>query len=372
MTPVGRYRALDGWRGVCALLVATYHYPRSFSVLDWPIFSAGWVFVDFFFVLSGFVITHRYLEAGVSLDIRSFVAARLRRLYPTHAITACAMIGVTLFVSALRFATSREVRFDGFGDTLPDFLAMLASHALLLQGFLPFAHVGLDVPSWSISVEFWTNLLFAAAAVLGLVNLAVLALVAAASTALLALSDPLRYIDGDAVMNMTRAIQGFALGAIAYRLLRRAPRLRGLGAPALTLAEAACLGLLILATALGARLAFVWTLPLMFAIAVFVFAMGGGALSRVLLTRPFQRAGADSYSIYLVHMIWVSLFYVAQTILARLPLPIALSNAAPAAPAFYLLYLALVWFSAALLQDFVAKRFAAAPRRRLDAAESPA
>jgi peptidoglycan/LPS O-acetylase OafA/YrhL len=55
-----RYEALDSWRGVCALLVALYHFPTIFYFSETTLIRSGWRFVDFFFVLSGVVITHGY------------------------------------------------------------------------------------------------------------------------------------------------------------------------------------------------------------------------------------------------------------------------------------------------------------------------
>src|SRR5258708_14456580 len=55
-----RFRALDSWRGICALLVAAHHLEARGFIYWQPLVRNAWLFVDFFFVLSGFVIAHAY------------------------------------------------------------------------------------------------------------------------------------------------------------------------------------------------------------------------------------------------------------------------------------------------------------------------
>jgi peptidoglycan/LPS O-acetylase OafA/YrhL len=65
-----RFVALDSWRGLCALLVAVYNARSSSS----SFLTHASLFVDFFFVLSGFVITHAYMtKLETRLDMYSFV-----------------------------------------------------------------------------------------------------------------------------------------------------------------------------------------------------------------------------------------------------------------------------------------------------------
>jgi peptidoglycan/LPS O-acetylase OafA/YrhL len=48
-----RFAALDGWRGVCAVLVALHHFSANGTIAALPLIRNAWLFVDFFFVLSG-------------------------------------------------------------------------------------------------------------------------------------------------------------------------------------------------------------------------------------------------------------------------------------------------------------------------------
>jgi peptidoglycan/LPS O-acetylase OafA/YrhL len=63
-----RFVALDSWRGFCALLVALYHVPVTAFVFLNPLVRGSFLFVDFFFVLSGFVISFTY--EGASATVR--------------------------------------------------------------------------------------------------------------------------------------------------------------------------------------------------------------------------------------------------------------------------------------------------------------
>ena len=347
-----RYRALDGWRGLCAITVAVYHYPRVLDFLHWPIFSAGWIFVDFFFVLSGFVITHRYLVAGHGVDLALFIRARLVRLYPVHVVALFLTLAATLLVAAVRYATTSVVRVDGAGDSLAAFAWIVAKHAAMMQGFESFGSVGLNVPSWSISVEFWTNIAFALLARAGGLNRLSLVFIVLAATVLLATQPPSNYLDGSFVSNSVRSVQGFALGALAYLSLERGLRLAKAGRLAMSIAELACLGMVVVAAAVARQLTLVWLLPFVFSLCVLAFAHERGVISDVLTSSFCQRAGELSYAIYLVHFAWVGLFYAAGTAAVKLP---ELGSAAEKlagsalAPAGLALYLLAVWISASIL-----------------------
>ena len=55
-----RFRALDSWRGIAACLVALYHLDAYSHLFDVPFLRNSYLMVDFFFVLSGFVIAANY------------------------------------------------------------------------------------------------------------------------------------------------------------------------------------------------------------------------------------------------------------------------------------------------------------------------
>ncbi len=57
---------LDAMRGVCAVLVSLFHTTWMSNIRILPVVSNGWLFVDFFFILSGFVIANAYISMGAT------------------------------------------------------------------------------------------------------------------------------------------------------------------------------------------------------------------------------------------------------------------------------------------------------------------
>src|SRR5512141_2294033 len=79
------FQALDGWRGLCACLVALFHFHGYSPVYSWDVIRNSYLFVDFFFVLSGFVIAWNYSSRlGSAVEVKQFLVLRVGRLYPLH------------------------------------------------------------------------------------------------------------------------------------------------------------------------------------------------------------------------------------------------------------------------------------------------
>jgi peptidoglycan/LPS O-acetylase OafA/YrhL len=143
--------ALDGFRGIAAFAVALRHAPFA-----WPggspsgVLFESYLAVDFFFVLSGFVLAHAYedrIRAGMSA--RQFLVARLRRLYP-------------LYLFSLFFSAS-----SAFYDLTHAKIAVatLLSNTAFALAFLPTpfsAHAlfPMNLLAWSLFSELLANLLF--------------------------------------------------------------------------------------------------------------------------------------------------------------------------------------------------------------------
>ncbi len=106
-----RFLALDAMRGVAALIVVFFHSPGLFGRF---LFTRGYLAVDFFFMLSGFVLTFAFqskLDAG--LKTVTFVKQRLVRLYPLY------FLGLTLgLLDAVFQRTSGQ--FSGWN--MPSFM----------------------------------------------------------------------------------------------------------------------------------------------------------------------------------------------------------------------------------------------------------
>ncbi|MGN1359501.1 MAG: acyltransferase family protein, partial [Kiritimatiellia bacterium] len=93
-----RFEVLDGLRGIAALLVVAFHLLESYSGGDHTrqILNHGYLAVDFFFVLSGFVIGYAYDDRwGQGLTLREFFKRRLVRLHPM--VVFGTLLGAALF-----------------------------------------------------------------------------------------------------------------------------------------------------------------------------------------------------------------------------------------------------------------------------------
>ena len=188
------YELLDGLRGVAALLVIWYHVFEGFatSPVDQGL-NHGYLAVDFFFILSGFVVGYAYDDRWkTSLTLKNFFKRRLIRLHP--------MVVMGALLGTITFALQGAEQWDG--TPVPWSMLMLA---LLLHLFLIPAMPGagpevrgngemypLNGPSWSLFFEYIGNILYALLirrfSLKGLVWLVALAAMGLASFAIFNLS----------------------------------------------------------------------------------------------------------------------------------------------------------------------------------------
>jgi len=138
-SPPNRYLILDGFRGVAAFSVASLH------IYFWQfrIFNGITFFVDFFFVLSGFVLGPSLLA---SRKISNFIISRLIRLYPAI-LVSFTIIGITYILPFLRVTSSAQKLV----------LWQYICAFLLLQVFIPNIY-WINHPLWSLSAELLVNI----------------------------------------------------------------------------------------------------------------------------------------------------------------------------------------------------------------------
>ena len=164
------FELLDGLRGVAAILVLFYHIFEGFSFAELTngagdgvirTLNHGHIAVDFFFILSGFVISYAYDDRWNSMNTRQFFKRRLIRLHP--------MLIMGAIIGTIAFAVVGFERWDG--TTAPTGWVMTA---LLLTMFMipavpgvPYEVRGngemfpLNGPGWSLFFEYIGNILYA-------------------------------------------------------------------------------------------------------------------------------------------------------------------------------------------------------------------
>jgi peptidoglycan/LPS O-acetylase OafA/YrhL len=290
----GRFVALDSFRGIAALMVAAFHMHGGGPLLQSAVIRNGWLAVDFFFVLSGFVIAESYgTRLSQGFPISRFMVLRLGRIYPLHLAVLAALVAqeAAQWYLAIPGASIRPAFSSG--HTLGELPATL----FLVQGLQEPPSSGWSLQSWSISVELWLYVLAALAwRVLGS-RAWIAALGAAALSAYLLQRNDFFTPLSSAFL---RGVLGFGFGMGCSAIWRSPPRPR-LG-PAATLAEGAAVAVAVFLLAIDdAGHVFQGLIDLAFAALILVFAAERGWFSRQLHRRAFVLLGTISYSLYMIH-----------------------------------------------------------------------
>jgi peptidoglycan/LPS O-acetylase OafA/YrhL len=280
------FDALDGLRGLAAIAVALFHWLLSFQ---------GYLAVDFFLVLSGFILAHRYLYAGERPTGGAFVLARLARLYPMH------LYGLLTYTLVYFLLVKDIPRYpDGTIFTLLQQLTLTHNIGLNAQGQT------WNAPGWSISVEFWLNLAFFCYIGQRTHSLHLVLMSAASLVVIGNLTGHLdtTYQNYFQVLNsgLLRGWASFVLGVLAYRAYRVLSGVR-IAAWLLMAAQLFSLGLVLflLFGRQGALRILDLFAPFVFAALVLLFAFEGSLLARLL--GKLKWLGTISYSVYLNHLI---------------------------------------------------------------------
>jgi peptidoglycan/LPS O-acetylase OafA/YrhL len=309
MEPVQRFTTLDSFRGVCALLVVFFHLHVVDTFVQLPFFRRDEVLLNFFFVLSGFVLAHSY-GMKPNLSFKSFFISRFFRIYPLHLV----MLAVFLLFETLRWLAYKKgfylnnVPFTGLFDPRE-----ILPNLFLVQAWTPFTEpMSFNYPSWTISIEFHLYMLFGMLCMFSLRNRFLLF----ACVSLLAF---VLIFSGNEPL-VERAMQGlscFFAGNVTY-VIYRLIRDRFIPRPWLmTVLECA----MMYATWWIVMNDFEHRLPigsLTFCALVLLFAFEGGLVSAFLKTGVFVLLGKLSYSIYMTHaallFCFSALFIVAQKV----------------------------------------------------------
>ncbi len=311
--------SLTPLRGIAALWVVIFHFCWYFPAVHPERYTGvvykGYLAVDMFFVLSGFVITHVYKE-GFARRVtgrryRDFLKARVARIYPLH-ITV-----LLLFVATASAERAASYALRGSFEPIPLLgersLGGFLANLVMLQG-LWARELSWNDPAWSISLEFLAYFLFpllfpvlwraGPAAKAGFGGLLVVAL------GWLAYRTGGYFNQWNGTYAILRCLPEFLAGMLLYSVYQS-----GIFASVLA-SDAALAAIALLLAALlhlaAPDLAIIPLFPLLILAAV----RNTGRLSPLLNSAPLTWLGEISYSLYLLH--WFVLF-VATEIARRLP-----------------------------------------------------
>ncbi|WP_420148722.1 acyltransferase family protein [Spirosoma sp.] len=154
------YNILDGLRGVAALTVVCFHLFEAFATshIDQKI-NHGYLAVDFFFILSGFVVGYAYDDRWETMSIKDFLKRRFIRLHP--------MVVMGAIIGAVVFYFQGCAAWDVSKVSVPALLVATVINAFLIPATPGFEIRGvgemypLNGPSWSLFYEYIGNILYA-------------------------------------------------------------------------------------------------------------------------------------------------------------------------------------------------------------------
>ena len=315
-----RLHELDSLRALAAIGVVGWHYTSHFGAaplpsLMAPFYHHGELLVDFFFVLSGFVLARAYWNDQRSATFANNVRDRIARMYPLHFAMLCV-------VAVMQWILVNRLRSPPFVYKFNDAYDFVLNLLMLNRTWLERGH-SFNGPSWSISTEFIVNVLFLAA-IAAPRNIARAGLFALSAVLLVVILKGGLIDDATApgpTNDIFRTVLGFCCGLALHhvhsRWLSRISLGRGL---ADGLAIAAALGFLFYSEQSElAGLLHLGVVAIGFP-ALIIGAIHGTVVRSVLLLPPLVYLGTISYSIYLVHFpLQLAVRLASVALLIRMP-----------------------------------------------------
>ena len=300
-----KFRSLEAFRGIAAILVILYH--SMFSTAAFSYFRLNsYLFVDFFFILSGFIISYAYMQklGHKEVSAKTFFLKRFFRLYPMHLFMLSIWV---IYIVAKHWAFTQHIGgkdpFDS--HTLTSFV----EHLFLVQTFGTGNIMTWNVPSWSVSVEFFAyGLFFLYVTLFRMLSPLYKGFIA---FLLIIFFQGLLYFYPEQIHNFTFLINGlsaFLMGVILFFLYQKTVSFT-FPVWLSTFIEIALLFSIFYTLNQPLTLSFgVFGIQLLFAITIYFFAIQEkGMISKLLHHKALQYLGLLSYSIYLIHAIVVEI-----------------------------------------------------------------
>jgi peptidoglycan/LPS O-acetylase OafA/YrhL len=159
MTQSSRYEVLDGMRGVAAILVMLFHYNIQYG---YRIFYNVFTAVDFFFILSGFVILHSYgAKMNHHMSSREFIIRRIARLFPMSALGV--LLGLPTLLTMAYLGQTNYANFEIVAVAIGNmfFIPAMNSKWFILDGTQISGQIfPTNGPMWSIFFELVISFTF--------------------------------------------------------------------------------------------------------------------------------------------------------------------------------------------------------------------
>ncbi len=321
----GEIRALAGARAIPPLILVLYHFGEGHHYwnLKWfdLIVGHGYLWVEFFFALSGFILTYvygpRWLSFFRGTAYREFLIARLARLYPLHLFMLLFILALMLVLNGLSGFTGHPSIYQVPYHPVVTWQTFVAN-LFLVQAWNIFPYLSWNGASWFVSVEFLLCLLFPLYLVLARGGwISAIGLIAAGLFGLWYLAATGKHgLDITFHNGIFRGMSAFAIG-VGISILYEKTRAVGDALPELALSAFQLLvlawvgyGIFFTGWSHTPRDIYVVT-PLM--AMVFALSFDRGFLARFLATRVPMQLGEWSFAIYIGQTAWLQLIRVAES-----------------------------------------------------------
>ena len=293
-----RIQKLDGLRGVFSLMIVIFHFDESLTIkaLTSNFFVDGsFLFVDFFFVLSGFVISTNYNGIGSGKQFSLFLKKRIIRLFPlllfsTTVVLVLELIFNLFWIDLLVSPKSISSIFHEYFDSI------LFLNSTTLLGATP----GLNSPSWSISAELILYLTFGFVTLYMSKRNRIFAFLL-----ILMLSIGFCIYKGEFWFmhdfGYIRGLISFITGHFVYVLSGKIRNLPAIGEIVLIPSLIILFYLFSSYSGQTQQMLFLGFVPLFFGLSTLLLLKTDGPLSHLLASSPFRFLGNISYSVYLNH-----------------------------------------------------------------------
>lgn len=287
--------ALTGLRGVAAWWVVIYHFreviPRSNLNLCQSILDHGYLAVDMFFVLSGFIISLNYSDSFRFFSWHSygrFLGLRLGRIYPLHLF----MMAMYLLNPLAIILFSHE-HFPGNRYSI----AYYVMNLFLVQDWGFARDLAWNVPAWSISAEWFVYLVFPCIAIFGRLASTRWRAIIGILVCLTILYYSIQIVgEGIPESGLLRCLLEFIIGSLIYQLSRQKAEAERRPARSAIIVS---FGLMVLVIMTSVPVypvsASAW------ALLIYGLLNKNNLLSWLLSSKPIYILGELSYSTYLVH-----------------------------------------------------------------------
>lgn len=313
-----RFEVLDIFRGLFATLVFAFHLApfANTLLLNNRFVENSDMFVDFFFVLSGFVIAYSYQSLADGPQLKLFLTKRVYRVYPLHFVMLLAFLGMEVAKNIL----SPYIQVNNLINPANNVYTFFTSLFLINSTPVPgVKDVSWNIPSWSISAEMIAYVVFGSLLVFihssgqfTRRNLYYVFIILIALTGLWFVSHSFQ-INYSFDYGFLRGILGFFTGVLCFNFFSNThTSVRTMPSWIFSVGELMTLSLIGLCIYNGEAMK-PWgaVFEVLFFACIYTFAFEKGIISagmkRVGL---FHKLGQYSYSIYMTHALFVSLFNV--------------------------------------------------------------